>query len=134
MNANGWYYAEGQKTFGPVDLKDLQVVLSRLPDPRNLLVWKAGFEGWQHAGNVPELAQFIHKPPPLPQTSSQPRTKTSLWKAALLGALFMLVVRLITKLAGESPGPYLPPLNALGIAELVGYLIPGVIIFVIFAF
>jgi Protein of unknown function (DUF2569)/GYF domain 2 len=72
MNANGWHYAQGEKTFGPVDLKELQVILSRISDPRNLLVWRAGFEGWQRAGNVPELAQPIDKPPPLPQTS-QPR-------------------------------------------------------------
>jgi hypothetical protein len=134
MNASGWHYAEGGKTFGPVDLKELQVVFSRLSDPRNLLVWKAGFEGWQQAGNVPELAQFIDKPPPLPQPSQPPRKKTSLWKAALYGALFMLVVRLIHTLAGNDPEPFLPPLNALGIAELIGNLIPGVVIFVIFAF
>src|SRR6266478_5679299 len=72
MNANGWHYAEGEKTFGPVDLKELQVILSRISDPRNLLVWKVGFKGWERAGNVPELAEFIDKPPPLPQTS-QPR-------------------------------------------------------------
>jgi hypothetical protein len=72
MNANGWHYAEGEKTFGPMDLKEIQVVLSQISDPRNLLVWKVGFKGWERAGNVPELAAFIDKPPPLPQTS-QPR-------------------------------------------------------------
>jgi hypothetical protein len=44
MNANGWHYAKGEKTFGPVDLKEMQVVLSQISDPRNLLVWKAGFK------------------------------------------------------------------------------------------
>jgi Protein of unknown function (DUF2569)/GYF domain 2 len=72
MNANGWHYAEGEKTFGPTDLKEIQVVLSQISDPRNLLVWKVGFKDWERAGNVPELAEFIDKPPPLPQTS-QPR-------------------------------------------------------------
>jgi hypothetical protein len=130
MNASGWHYAEGGKTFGPVDLKDLEVVFSRLSDPRNLLVWKAGFEGWQQAGSVPELAQFIDKPPPLPQTS-QPRRKYSLWRAALLGALLMLVVRLVQTVDGN---PYFPPLNAPGIAEFIGYLLGGVIIVVIITF
>jgi hypothetical protein len=23
MNANGWHYAEGEKTFGPTDLKEI---------------------------------------------------------------------------------------------------------------
>src|SRR5262245_35490743 len=117
--ANGWHYAQGKKTFGPLDVTELQVVLSRLPNPHNLLVWKAGFEGWQQAGNVPELAQFIHKPPPLPQPK-----KLSLWKAALSGGLFVLVLRLIV--GGGTSDPFFP----LGIAELIGYLILGVIIFV----
>ena len=132
MNANGWHYAKGEKTFGPVDLKEMQVVLSQISDPRNLLVWKAGFKDWERAGNVPELAAFIDKPPPLPQTS-QPRKKSSLWRAALYGALFMLVVRLVQTAAAENPDPFFPPLNALGIAEFIVYLLPGLIIFVMFA-
>jgi hypothetical protein len=132
MNANGWHYAEGEKTYGPMDLRQLQVVLSQVSDPRNLLVWKTGFKGWEQAGNVPELAQFINKPPPLPQTS-QPRKKWSLWRAALYGALFMLVVRLVQTATGKNPDPFFPPLNALGIAEFIGYLVPGAIIFVMIA-
>jgi GYF domain 2 len=46
-NANGWYYAVGEKTFGPVDLKEMQVVLSKISDPRNLLVWRVGFKEWE---------------------------------------------------------------------------------------
>jgi hypothetical protein len=138
MNTNGWHYAEGDKTFGPVDLKQMQVVLSQTSDPRNLMVWKAGFKRWERAWNVPELAEFIvakfiEKPPPLPQTS-RPRKKYSLWTAALLGASFMLVVRLVQTAAGEHSDPFFPPLNAPGIAEFIGYLLAGVIVFVIIAF
>ena len=115
-----------------MDLKELQVVFSRISDPRNLLVWKAGFKDWERAGNVPELAQFIDKPPPLPQTS-QPRKKFRLWRAALLGALFMLVVRLIHTAAAENPDPFFPR-NAPETGEFIGYLLAGVIIFVIVAF
>ena len=131
FDATGWHYAQGEKTFGPVDLKELQVVFSRISDPRTLLVWKAGYKEWERAGNVPELAQFIDKPPPLPQTS-QPRKKFSLWRAALLGALFMLVVRLIHTVAADNPDPYFPR-NAPETGEFIGYLMAGVIIFVIVA-
>ena len=129
MNA-GWHYAKGGKTFGPMDLKQMQVVLSQFSAPRNLMVWKVGFKDWERAGNVPELAQFINRPPPLPQTP-QPRRKYSLWRAALLGALLMLVVRLVQTVDGK---PYFPPLNAPGIAEFIGYLLGGVIIVVIITF
>jgi hypothetical protein len=91
------------------------------------------FKGWERAGNVPELVAFIDKPPPLPQTS-QPKRKLSLWRAALLGALFMLIVRLIETAAGGNLRSFFPPLNAPGIAWFIGYLIPGVIIFVIIAY
>jgi hypothetical protein len=131
-NANGWHYAQGGKTFGPVDLNEIQVILCKISDPRALLVWKAGFKDWERAGNVPELADLIYKPPPLPQTSQPRKKKSSLWRAALYGALFMLVVRLVQTAAGGDS--FFPPSNASGIAEFIGYLIPGVIIFVVFAF
>jgi hypothetical protein len=63
---NGWHYAEGGKAVGPIDSKEMQAILSRVSDPRSLQVWKVGFKGWERAGNVPELAEFIHEPPPLP--------------------------------------------------------------------
>jgi hypothetical protein len=113
-----------------MDLKELQVVLSRISDPRNLLVWRVGFEGWQRAGNVPELAEFITKPPPLP---SKPRKKFSLWRAALVGALFMLVVRLVHTVAGENVPPFFPR-NAPETGEFIGYLLAGIIILVIVAY
>ena len=62
MNA-GWHYAKGGKKFGPMDLKQMQVVLFQFSAPRNLMVWKVGFKDWERAGNVPELAQFINRPP-----------------------------------------------------------------------
>ena len=47
--------------------------------------------------------------------------------AVLYGALFILVVRLIHTVAGDVPEPFFPPLNALGIAEFIGYLIPALL-------
>ena len=65
---NRWHYAEGEKArSGLSDLKEMQVVLSKISDTRNLLVWKVGFNDWERAGNVPELAELIYKPPPMPR-------------------------------------------------------------------
>jgi GYF domain 2 len=91
---NGWHYAEGGKAVGPLDSKEMQVILSKISDPRNLQVWKVGFKGWERAGNVPELAEFIqepqpllheppplpHEPPPLPKTTH--RTSQGIWRSA----------------------------------------------------
>jgi GYF domain 2 len=71
---NGWHYAEGEKTVGPLDLKEMQIVLSKVSDPRNLQVWRAGFKEWERAGNVQELAEFIHEPPPLLKPPPLPKT------------------------------------------------------------
>jgi GYF domain 2 len=95
MNANGWHYAEGGKTFGPVDLKELQVILFRISDPRDLLVWRVGFEGWQRVGDVPELAQLIDKPPPLPKTpepDTVPKRRGREWKWHFLQSTLLVLI------------------------------------------
>ena len=82
---NGWHYAEGGKTVGPLALNEMEAVLCTVPDPRNLRVWKVGFKDWERAGNVQELAEFIYKPPPLPQEPKlhrKPLTSQEVWRSA----------------------------------------------------
>jgi GYF domain 2 len=96
---NGWHYAEGGKAVGPVDSKEMQVILSKISDPRNLQVWKVGFKGWERAGNVPELAEFIHEPPPLPHAPpplpQMPRHKRwasqGVWRSAAAIGVFVAI-------------------------------------------
>lgn len=64
-----WYYAEGDKSVGPISLADLRSVLSLISDASRVLVWRNGFTGWMTAGEVPELAPYVIKPPPLPVAS-----------------------------------------------------------------
>jgi GYF domain 2 len=61
-----WYYAKGDKSVGPLSLADLTSILSHVSSPEDVLVWKAGFEKWQRASSVSELAVLVIKPPPLP--------------------------------------------------------------------
>ena len=61
--SDGWYYLEDGKIFGPIPLENLEVILSIVPNPHHLLVWKAGFSDWTIAGAV--LGALI---PPLPET------------------------------------------------------------------
>src|SRR5262245_22118297 len=73
--ADVWYYAKDKKIVGPIPLENLEVILSMVPDPYNLRVWKVGFSDWTVAGAVKELAPLPGtrakqaseiKPPPLP--------------------------------------------------------------------
>jgi hypothetical protein len=64
--SDGWHYAQGQKSVGPLDLSKMQEMFSNASNPRNILVWKVGFKEWKRAEDVPELAGLIHEPPPLP--------------------------------------------------------------------
>lgn len=96
---NGWHYIEGTTPVGPVDLDQLQLVLSRISDPRNLLVWNAGFNEWQRAGEVPELEALIYKPPPPPVAPfARPVAKPqSDWKwTSLQSILYVLIVGIAT--------------------------------------
>jgi YidC/Oxa1 family membrane protein insertase len=67
--SNVWYYALQGKSVGPLSLADLTAILSNVSTAKDVLVWRDGFEQWQRADTVPELANFVTKlpqPPPLP--------------------------------------------------------------------
>jgi hypothetical protein len=55
----GWFYAEGEGSVGPVSFDALTSALRRLPDPGTTLVWRSGFEDWRAAQDVPELAKRL---------------------------------------------------------------------------
>jgi hypothetical protein len=69
---HNWYYAEGDKSVGPLTLADMTAILSRVPNARNVLVWQDGFSSWLKVQDVPELAQHVIKPPPIPVSAKPP--------------------------------------------------------------
>ncbi len=64
-----WYYAQDDKSVGPLTLDELRVVLSTVSGTKTILVWQRRFSNWVKAEEVPELAAFVLKPPPLPSLS-----------------------------------------------------------------
>lgn len=60
-----WYYAEGDETRGPITFDQLVSILSQLPTPRGVLVWREGFNDWTAAENVREIVERLIRPPPL---------------------------------------------------------------------
>src|ERR1700681_50873 len=60
-----WYYAEGNETRGPIALDQLIKLLSQLPTPKGIPVWREGFDDWKAAENVREIAEKLIRPPPL---------------------------------------------------------------------
>jgi hypothetical protein len=67
--SEGWYYAEGDNTVGPMSLDDLRSALRRQREAALVLVWQEGFADWMEARLVPELARAVAGPPPLPVRS-----------------------------------------------------------------
>jgi preprotein translocase subunit SecE len=70
--SEGWYYAEGDNTVGPLSLDDLRTALRRQQEAGRVLVWKEGFADWMEARSVSELARIVAGPPPLPARSVAP--------------------------------------------------------------
>jgi hypothetical protein len=54
----GWHYAESGETVGPLDLKEMQMVLSKVSDPRNLLITGVSRQLWINgAGAIRNLSE-----------------------------------------------------------------------------
>lgn len=51
----GWYYAAGAESVGPMSLQDLEAALGRVPNWKEVRVWREGFSDWKKAGDVSEL-------------------------------------------------------------------------------
>jgi hypothetical protein len=72
--SDGWYYADGDKSVGPLSLADLTAMLSRVSNAKDVLVWRTGFDQWQRAAAVAALAAIVIKPPnPPPLPAPLPR-------------------------------------------------------------
>jgi hypothetical protein len=79
----GWFYAEGERSVGPVSFDALTAVLLRTPDPGQISVWRAGFEDWRLAKDVPELAGRITRQAP---AVAAPDPSIDRWTAYETGA------------------------------------------------
>jgi tetratricopeptide (TPR) repeat protein len=70
MVASGgrWFYAQGDKRHGPIELDPLVDLIVTGQLPAATLVWRHGMSEWIAAFNTPEIAG--HLPPPLPGTGA----------------------------------------------------------------
>jgi len=59
-----WFYAQGDKRHGPVELDPLVELIVTGQLPPDTLVWRHGMSAWIPAAKVPEIDG--HLPPPLP--------------------------------------------------------------------
>lgn len=67
-----WYYAEGERTCGPVQRVELLSILRQTSNPLSVLVWQSGFDDWVAVARVRELAEHLVQPPPLRRSVEQP--------------------------------------------------------------
>ncbi len=61
----GWFYAEGERSVGPLSFDALTAALRRMPEPGKALVWRTGFDEWRPARDIAELADRIFKQAPV---------------------------------------------------------------------
>jgi hypothetical protein len=54
-----WFYAQGAQRFGPVVFDRLVESVMGEAEPRAVLVWRKGFQGWARAEDVPEVEQRL---------------------------------------------------------------------------
>jgi hypothetical protein len=79
-----WYYAESSETKGPISFAELIGILSRLPNPSNVPVWRVGFDDWKAAGTDREIAERLFRPPPL-RAQTQPNPEPPRPQSSALG-------------------------------------------------
>jgi hypothetical protein len=63
--AQEWFYAENERSVGPLSFDALTAALRRKAEPGKTLVWREDLGEWRAAREVPELAARIEKGPPL---------------------------------------------------------------------
>jgi hypothetical protein len=67
-----WYYVQDNETYGPVTLDQLiKLLISKLPKPREVPVWREGFDDWKAAKQVPEIAERLIRPSVLPLSDQE---------------------------------------------------------------
>lgn len=62
--AQEWFYAENERSVGPLSLEALTGALRRMAEPGKTLVWHPRLEEWRPARDVSELAGRIGEEPP----------------------------------------------------------------------
>jgi hypothetical protein len=86
---DAWYYAQGDKSVGPLTLIDLKKTLAGSAQAQDILIWRQSYPNWVRAQDVPELAADVIQPPPLPV--SRPRQiKTASGRSRLATGLYVL--------------------------------------------
>jgi hypothetical protein len=74
-----WYYANEDKSVGPLTFAQLIGSLSHLREPSRILVWHANFDNWREARDVPEILAVMPDladlRPPQAELHVQPRTE-----------------------------------------------------------
>jgi hypothetical protein len=78
--AQEWFYAENERSVGPLSLDALTDALRRMAEPGNTLVWREGLGDWRPASDVPELAgQFDRRTEKGPPVVANPDPKMDRW-------------------------------------------------------
>jgi hypothetical protein len=93
-----WYYTDQNGQLGPLTFQDLKARIDRLSSLKSSFVWRADFEDWRKAEDLPELRTGGRKPPPPPPNSKSSNGRADHQDDALLSKAHMIVISGATSL------------------------------------
>jgi hypothetical protein len=86
-------FAVGETPVGPLSFDDLVVALRQFQDPPNVKLWHASFDAWCFAKDVPQMAEYILRPPF--KTPTTPGDRSDPTRATRGRIAFLMVVLVV---------------------------------------
>lgn len=87
-----WYYTDQNGQQGPLTFQDLKATIDRLSSLKSSFVWRADFEEWRKAEDLPELDMGGRKPPPPPPHQRGPNVPPNRQEDAILTVRQMVLI------------------------------------------
>jgi len=110
--SDAWHYSSPHGQFGPYTLDNLRITLAKIPNAKEVYVWREGMINWQNAWTFPELGDVLRSsppppPPPVPLRSASPRPSSTpkIIKACIAIFVAVAVGKVIGTVVGGLSGP-----------------------------
>src|SRR5262245_7815679 len=117
--SDAWYYVDNGAQVGPVSFEHLRKFLRSPSGGKDALVWCQGFEDWQTAGDMAELAAVFQGPPPIPRRAVRVQPQVDKFEPV---AERLIVDPAVAQLPKESAGRKAVGIGTSIVGALIGML------------